>query len=373
MASSLLVDPDRLPEPPRALPLWLGMPFGAWLALLARNGFRVRPGRWPAALAVTLVSPGNSLLLLLQHGLLAARGAKPPAAPLLIVGHPRSGTTLLHEYLALDPRHHAPTGYDCFLPCHFLLSRRWLRPLLERVTPKSRPTDAMAFSLESPQEDEFALHLLGASPLNDILAFPERGFRASQARVDAGGETAERRLLSRLKRFLAGVGLGREGRMALKSPMHGTKLSVLAKGFPGLKVVHIVRDPRAVLPSFLRTTLVLQRMMALGRIGEKADEEWVADYLWYFERFERERQALAAGNLVEIRYEELVARPLDTLEGVYRSLDLGDFGPTRRALEARLAATSGYRASGRTLDPAAEAFIETRCQAVMQRYGYAAG
>ena len=58
-------------------------------------------------------------------------GLNDSADPIFIVGHWRTGTTLLHEFLILDDRHNYPTTYECLEPNHFLLTEglvtRWLR------------------------------------------------------------------------------------------------------------------------------------------------------------------------------------------------------------------------------------------------------
>ena len=61
-------------------------------------------------------------------------------APLFIVGHWRTGTTLLHELLILDPRHAFPTTYQCMEPNHFLLTER-LVPALVLVPDAVAPAD----------------------------------------------------------------------------------------------------------------------------------------------------------------------------------------------------------------------------------------
>ena len=48
-----------------------------------------------------------------------------------MIGHWRSGTTLLHELLVLDPRHTFPDTYACFAPNHFLVSGWWMKPCLQ--------------------------------------------------------------------------------------------------------------------------------------------------------------------------------------------------------------------------------------------------
>src|SRR5262249_18962829 len=144
------------------MPLWAGCDLLAWGRLLARNGFAVCRSRWRLAAAVTAASVVQSTLRVLQ----AATVGRTPGGPLrdgpvFVLGHWRSGTTLLHELLARAPRHAAPTTFDCLSPHPFLLTRSWLPALLRRFAPRRRPMDNMAAGWDRPQEDEFALCLLG--------------------------------------------------------------------------------------------------------------------------------------------------------------------------------------------------------------------
>src|SRR5271170_6583798 len=59
--------------------------------------------------------------------------------PLFLVGHWRSGTTLLHELLALDECFAVPSTYACFNPHHFLLAQH-RTPAATRL---ARPTGDM--------------------------------------------------------------------------------------------------------------------------------------------------------------------------------------------------------------------------------------
>src|SRR5262245_25743508 len=112
-------------------PLWAGCDLFAWGRLLARNGFNVRRSRWHLAAATTAASVLNSALRVIQY---AVHGRDPGRlvcdGPVFVLGHWRSGTTLLHELLARDPRHAAPTTFDCLSPHHFLVTRSWLPTLL---------------------------------------------------------------------------------------------------------------------------------------------------------------------------------------------------------------------------------------------------
>src|SRR5688572_7122168 len=90
---------------------WDGICFGAWWRLLLRNRFRVSPRFWWRACLITLFSLFHSVWRQWQFVLIGWRARRTPIveAPLFIIGHWRSGTTLLHEMLVLDPRHTYPT------------------------------------------------------------------------------------------------------------------------------------------------------------------------------------------------------------------------------------------------------------------------
>ena len=103
--------------------------------LLVRNRFAVAPSRVPMAIIVTLVSLMNSLFWLVQSALYGRKIAATEVQedPIFVIGHWRSGTTLLHELLILDPRHTYPDTFACFAPSHFLVSGWLFRPLLRAV------------------------------------------------------------------------------------------------------------------------------------------------------------------------------------------------------------------------------------------------
>jgi len=107
-----------------AAPLWIGCNFSAWMRLLIRNRFAVHWSRWHFAIMYTLLSVVHSCLGFLQKAIFGRRVANTVIAdaPIFIVGHWRTGTTLLHELLTLDERHTGPTSYECLVPHHFLLT-----------------------------------------------------------------------------------------------------------------------------------------------------------------------------------------------------------------------------------------------------------
>ena len=134
--------------PPRAYHpwtprFWHGMDLPTWLRLLARNRFAVSPSRLPLAVWITATSLHNSFAAVFERLLYShrVRQTELREPPLFVLGHWRSGTTLLHELLMLDPRHTCPNTYQCFAPHHFLWTEWFVPPLIRWTLPAKRPMD----------------------------------------------------------------------------------------------------------------------------------------------------------------------------------------------------------------------------------------
>ena len=103
--------------------IWQGMTLPVWTRLLFDNRFSVSPSRWLSLLLTTGCSISNSLLRLLSEVIYSRRAAKTTVKPpLFIIGHWRTGTTLLHELLTLDNRFNFPSTFACMQPHHFPLT-----------------------------------------------------------------------------------------------------------------------------------------------------------------------------------------------------------------------------------------------------------
>ena len=258
------------------------MDLATWLRLLATRRFQVSPSKWPLALGATVFAVGNSVLGLAERALCGSRIAATtaPEDPTFIVGHWRTGTTLLHEWLDLDPANRCPTTYECLSPHHFLLTRdlvqRWFRFLL----PRRRPMDQMKVSWERPQEDEAALCNLGAESQFLMVAFPGRGpCGGDYVTLEGLDEVARQRWLNRHRRFLRRVLAARPGRLVLKSPQHTLRISRLAAAYPRSRFIYLTRNPYEVYPSTMNFWRSMMDAYGLQR-AEAADgylQEYVLD------------------------------------------------------------------------------------------------
>ena len=212
-----------------------GMATPGYLRLLVRNRFQISPWRLAMAVGVGLASLVNSLWGLVQQVLFGRRIARTQFAedPIFVIGHWRSGTTLLHELLALDPRTTYPNTYDCLAPNHFLVSAWLFRPLLAPIMPKQRPMDNMTLGWDCPQEDEFALCNMGLPSPYLTIPFSNRPPQYQEYFELAGVSPARRARWQRgLLWFLKCLAVRKAGRIVVKSPPHMFRIRILLEMFP---------------------------------------------------------------------------------------------------------------------------------------------
>ncbi|MFP8872511.1 MAG: sulfotransferase, partial [Myxococcota bacterium] len=74
-----------------------------------------------------------------------------------------------------------------------------------------------------------------------------------------------------------------------------------------------------------------------------AIDTWIVHaYQVQMKNYLLQRSMIPPGNLIEIRYEDLDARPMSKLEDIYKALDLGDFERMRSTFEGYLESLGTY-------------------------------
>lgn len=357
--------------------VWYGMRFGTWAKLLASGRFDVTLNCLPRILAVTAVTPLNSVLHQVSQAVYGRRIRETAVTPpVFIIGHWRTGTTLMQELLDCDPRLAAPNTYQCMFPSSFLLTQglvgRWTRNML----PATRPFDNMTFGPDRPQEEEFALLNSGARTPYATLAFPRHG-PANMGYIDfadlsdADRDAWERSYLTLIKRYQFSI----DKRLVLKSPYHAARIPTLLKLFPDARFVFTARDPYEIFASHVRTLKVLASNQGLHN-PIPADDEWLNAYVLdvfeqLFQTYERDRSLIPAKRLVEMRFEDLVADPLARLRDIYGQLELGDFAPAEPGITAYFDERKGYRRNDNRLKPVDVDLVGERSRPYRERFGYA--
>ncbi|MFM8271106.1 MAG: sulfotransferase family protein [Gemmata sp.] len=378
--------PTRLGPPPSPAPtpkkrewaprIWEGTDVFTWMRLLKDNGFAVQPGYWYIAGIVSVNSVMNTCLRWVLNGWHGQRirDTALQKPPVFVIGHWRTGTTMLHELLIRDPRFGYPDMQDCFNPQSALLTHGFFKRYCSWMLPDKRPMDNMPFGWERPQEDEFALALLGVPSTYTDFAFPARPPKDRGA-LDLSGLTPAQ--LTKWKRvfvrFLKEVTVRTGKPLVLKSPPHTARVPLLMSLFPDAKFVHIVRDPRVVFPSTLNLWKSMARRHGLQTPTDFAgyEEKVLREFSVIYDRLEEARPLFKSGHFAELRYEDLVRNPVGELRKVYDALGFDGFDEfARPRIVEYEKQTKDYETNKYQLTPEQRALVEERWGDVIRRYGY---
>lgn len=355
--------------------IWHGMPAKVWFSNLARNRFAFSWSRLHYALGVSAFCPVTSMLAIVQKLGWSRAIAKTELErpPVFILGHWRSGTTLLHEYLGLDPRFASPTTYQCFAPWHFLLTEGMVTRYGNWLLPDRRPMDNMKAGWALPQEDEFALMNLGAPSPYLRLMFPNHPVPYTETLDSARFGSADLQAWRRqFEWFVKALTYKTRKQLLLKSPPHTGRIGILRQMYPESKFIHIVRDPRKLYPSTMKLWNSLDENQALQSPTDQSMlQSFVLESLVSMYRaFDRDRASIPDSQIIDVRYEQFIAKPVQTLENIYKHLDLGPYDSIRSNWENKSEQERGYQTNKLQIDPEQEAMILDRWSDYAHKYGY---
>ncbi|MCB9595501.1 MAG: sulfotransferase [Sandaracinaceae bacterium] len=248
----------------------------------------------------------------------------PLAAPLVITGLQRTGTTLLQRLLASDPRRRWLASWEALHPAP--AAGRTLLGGDRRIA--AAVTAERALGYLAP--DFFAVHPVQAyGPEEDVLLL-DQAFRSTVPEATlrvptyaAWLETIDQRPAYEHERLLLQVLSRQRGgskRWLLKTPHHLEWLDVLLDVFEGARIVWTHRDPVVTVASFCS-------MVAHGR-GVFSDEvdprevgrDWGRKVARMVERALATRDGGHESAFVDVDYADLVRDPMAEVRRIYAAV-----------------------------------------------------
>lgn len=327
--SSIEIDPFNVTFTP--LP---GSTLTNLIRLLAQNNFRIDAVGIPRILYSIAMSAAMSPLSIIENirfgRKIKGTEIKPPV---FIIGHWRSGTTYLHNLLSQNPNFAYPTTFQTVTPSVFLGFEKLIKPIVESSLPPTRPEDNVPLGADLPQEEEYAMGNLCPYSFYNGWCFPRNmefyyRFVCMENVPDRAVEEWKMTYLNYLKKVsLAGGGR----QLVLKNPSNTARINLLLDMFPDAKFVHIYRNPYHVFLSMKRDIESEMPLYCVQKPGydDSIEKAMVTLYNQMFNKFFKERENIPAGNFAEVRYENLIARPMDETERVHKALGLPGFEENR--------------------------------------------
>lgn len=292
--------------------------------------------------------------------------------PHFILGHWRSGTTLLHNLMSLDAGFTYLNLYQSMCPGHFLLTEPIAVPLTAWCLPKKRPMDNMPLGWQVPMEDEMAIAVDCCVSPYLMAAFQDRfelyeRFLEPERWTEKELHRWEQSFLTLIKKLQ----FCQDKPVLLKSPTHTFRIPTLLNLFPDAKFVYLFRNPYDV----IRSTLHLRRtMLATNSLepphGRTALEDTFELYDRCISRYERAKQSIPPDQLCEMRFEDLEIDPIKQTHRVYQELQLSGWDAVLPAIERQVASNRDYRKNQYTEDAALTKQVRDRFGWVFELYGY---
>jgi hypothetical protein len=290
---------------------------------------------------------------------------EPIVQPVFVVGTARSGTSILHELLALDPDTRVPLTWELLHPGEAVGPA----PEVEAARLVGHQVHASWADLQPAYESMHHNH--GDEP-NECIFATMLEFLSDQwagtyevpsySAYLVGTDQTEayryhRKVLQTLQRRSGG------DRWVLKAPSHLSQLRTLFAVYPDARVIQIHRDPLKTVPS----TISLMGTLKSMRSGH-ADVETLAGLvaMGYGFMLDDTIDARASGELpdeqfVDVRYQDLMEAPVDTVQSVYEQLGITWSPALGEAVAQHLAerpkdarGTHAYSTDAMDLDVAAE-------------------
>lgn len=234
--------------------------------------------------------------------------------PVFVIGHWRSGTTLLHNILCELTDSAFCSTYQNIFPNNLFAFYSIIRPTVQYFFPKRRPSDNIRMHTRFPQEEEFALG-------NEIpfcfyywMFFPQDTLTIAD-RYLAGKSASDEEISlwkSNYRRFIKRCMLKTGGQQFIsKNPPNTARIKWLLELFPDAKFIFLHRNPYDAVRS---TSLFYRGILPAQQYQEISDEllldQVLTIYQQLHDRYLTDRSLIPTANLIEIPFDEFITAPL---------------------------------------------------------------
>ena len=246
--------------------------------------------------------------------------------PLFIVGNSRTGTTILHELLALDPQLRAPLAWETLHPVDLAdtcVSRAELGECEQDIWADIVPEFAAVHEYSSyiPMECltmmglEFTSGMGMTGKLDDFMVWragtdPQPGYRMH-------------RLFLQLLQSQQPTKNGQPYRWLLKSPVHLMTLSHLFAEYPDANIIHTHRDPVKTVASTISTVATTRYIRTDNPDPSVLTQNVVLGFQIGLEMIYQQRQdgTLPDAQIADLHYSDFMANAVNTIADSYKKLN----------------------------------------------------
>ena len=245
------------------------------------------------------------------------------APPVVIVGLPRTGTTLLQRVLSCDPNLYAMHWWESRYPVPF--PDEDLKNPVERMERARGEVKIMVDAMPKLM----AIHPMDADQADEEVMLMEHSFMSSfnayahvpsyMKWLHSSDETPAYDYLKRALKFLQWQKRQRgivAKRWVLKAPHHLLRMALLLREFPGAQIIQTHRDPVDTIPSIASFIDTLWRIYSNDVYSEAAGQEWNALMARAFHHT-MDVRARNPKPFFDVRFIDTVKKPFEVVRAIY--------------------------------------------------------
>ena len=257
----------------------------------------------------------------------------------VIVGLPRTGSTMLHRLLAAAPQMTAMRWWEGLNPA----------PLPDE--PRNEPAARIAIAQQAidamiaAAPDFNAIHAMEAEGYDEEIlllehafysAVPEAALRVpSYSRwLEETDQTPGYEELVTMLKFLQWQNVNRRGKSwVLKTPHHLSAVEIVLKLFPQAKIIMTHRDPLETVPSFCSMVEAYSRPSTDQLDPHEIGQHWMRKLSYNLRHALKVRDKVGDEPFIDIFYKDALARPLECVEMIYERMGRPLTDNARTAME----------------------------------------
>lgn len=234
--------------------------------------------------------------------------------------------------------------------------------------------DSVPLGIDEPMSEDFAL--AGLTHMSHYLNyfFPqiaEQTFRETVLFEDVH-QSDIAHWSDHYEYLLRKVSFASQGRrLLLKNPPNLGRVPEVLKQFPDAKFVHVYRNPWRVHASTVKLMQSFMEDLAFQSHDPEKIEEFISRrYQLIMQKWFAVRSLIPSENLIELRHEDIVAQPLQTVEAIYSRFNLAGWADAQSRLETYAESLVGYQNNEYVFDNEYLKRIEPYIAPVAEKLGY---
>jgi hypothetical protein len=350
-----------------------GIRIGPLMTLLQKQGFTPSPRNIGRLLFIFQNAFWTSLFTWQENQVYGEKlkSFPVPDDPVFIIGHWRTGSTFLHQILALDEQLVTPKLFQTVFPESFLVAERFYRPIMGALVNK-RPMDNVIQGFDDPQEDEFAfVKLTLDSPLLKVIFPTKPGYFLNDFQDFNPVEEKKELWKEQLTTFCTKIRQDSGRIVLLKNPLHSLRIPILCETFPRARFIHLHRHPYKVVASSLHLWKVIARDNQLkGKPYIPELKEVTEGLIKFYSVIERDLAALPHERYCEVSYEALEADPVAEIKGIYKALGLEFTGKLEGSIRSFIEKSRDFKKNSYNFDDAQKAQVYQLMKKQFEHYHY---